>query len=213
MHFSLSLILFSQVKIWFQNRRTKWKKMEGISNAEAAEHKIGGPKHIDTIRQKQNSEPTGTVQGTVAEKTAPLEEKMVTVVRDDDGDDDDDEEGCDSPCNEMDVEAVVPTSSPESDIEMVGRYDNRDRVSGQEMARGHGRLTDNDSVMAAAPHPFLGQTQVTEIPDDSADDADAKVMNHVILRDEENGEREKSKWENHTHNAETILADHLHQCH
>ena len=30
--------------------------MEGISNAEAAEHKIGGPKHIDTIRQKQNEE-------------------------------------------------------------------------------------------------------------------------------------------------------------
>ena len=35
------ILLYSfQVKIWFQNRRTKWKKHENISNAEAAEHKV-----------------------------------------------------------------------------------------------------------------------------------------------------------------------------
>ncbi|XP_054261545.1 homeobox protein MSX-1-like [Macrosteles quadrilineatus] len=34
----------TQVKIWFQNRRTKWKKHDNISNAEAAEHKPAGGK-------------------------------------------------------------------------------------------------------------------------------------------------------------------------
>lgn len=32
------------MKIWFQNRRTKWKKQDNISNAEAAEHKVQASK-------------------------------------------------------------------------------------------------------------------------------------------------------------------------
>ncbi|XP_015930914.2 uncharacterized protein [Parasteatoda tepidariorum] len=51
----------TQVKIWFQNRRTKWKKQDGVSNAEAAEMKTSG--------EKQNSQ-TSTKKSTKSKTTA-----------------------------------------------------------------------------------------------------------------------------------------------
>ncbi|XP_072032766.1 uncharacterized protein [Amphiura filiformis] len=86
----------TQVKIWFQNRRTKWKKMEGISNAEAAEHKIGGPKHIDTIRQKQGEENGSNVKTekgcdkNESVNVSITDKKDIAITVDDDDDDDDD---------------------------------------------------------------------------------------------------------------------------
>lgn len=46
--------LIFQVKIWFQNRRTKWKKQDNISNAEAAEHKNQNNPKTTPVKSKHS---------------------------------------------------------------------------------------------------------------------------------------------------------------
>ena len=43
------------MKIWFQNRRTKWKKQDNISNAEAAEHKNQNNPKTTQVKSKHSS--------------------------------------------------------------------------------------------------------------------------------------------------------------
>ena len=45
------------MKIWFQNRRTKWKKQENISSQEAAEHKLNAEKNLlKNIKSKKTGD-------------------------------------------------------------------------------------------------------------------------------------------------------------
>lgn len=54
------------MKIWFQNRRTKWKKQDNISNAEAAEHK-----NQNNPKTTQNPKTKGTSVGGVKSSGPP----------------------------------------------------------------------------------------------------------------------------------------------
>lgn len=86
------------MKIWFQNRRTKWKKQNNISNAEAAEHRNIERKEIDaenTVNCKKtkvqigsNSTALPTINevldskeiSTTEQKLPPSGEKIIEVL-------------------------------------------------------------------------------------------------------------------------------------
>lgn len=60
----------TQVKIWFQNRRTKWKKQDGISNAEAAELKPASEKSSGKSKNnKSNKDKTNNVNSNNSNNT------------------------------------------------------------------------------------------------------------------------------------------------
>lgn len=67
------------MKIWFQNRRTKWKKIDNVSNVEAAEHKTvtiksedsrTRSKHASSHSQSSNSSIESDTKSSIASAVA-----------------------------------------------------------------------------------------------------------------------------------------------
>ncbi|XP_071447957.1 homeobox protein Hox-B3-like [Hetaerina americana] len=74
----------TQVKIWFQNRRTKWKKQDNISNAEAAEHKNQSTAKGEKGEKKSSEKATGgdkkTTPGTGSTPNAAVQAAAKALV-------------------------------------------------------------------------------------------------------------------------------------
>ncbi|XP_064603693.1 NK1 transcription factor-related protein 1-like [Liolophura sinensis] len=101
----------TQVKIWFQNRRTKWKKQENISNAEAAEHKLSHEKKGNTCNQKSKSQSQKTKEGEEGSSGKEAEDKSSSPIGSTTKSESHDTDGYDSSsvCSNDSKESVTPS--------------------------------------------------------------------------------------------------------